>query len=764
VIARLALAAALAVALRLDAAAQPASPRDDAGAAPRAGSDASAGAAHTAPAAPSDPELGAASEPELGDAAVPPAEQARQRAAPAAPPQAPRSPAAAAAALTSDDLAMARIAWRYFERNYQPATGFVNATDGYPSTTLWDLGSSLFGTVAARELGLLSREAFDGRVSAMLRTLATQPLFEGELPNKAYDAATGKMADYGNRPAPRGIGSSGVDLGRMASALALVAEMHPSHRGEVAAVLRRWKWCRAVRGGELQGAFIEGSGAVKDVQEGRLGYEQYAAHGLALLGLDVSRAARYDRFAADADILGVPVRHDARDPRKYGAIDAVVTDPWVLDAFEHGLGGESERIANSLFEVQKRRWRGTGVVTAAGEDHVDRPPWFVYGSVWADGRAWRTITTTGEDASALQGLSTKAAFALATLYPGDPYASVLRDAMSNAYDPERGWFAGLYERGGVNRSVNANTNGVLLEALLYKARGRPLHAAADAARDGGPLRAAVREGAGASCPADGVQTAAAEGGTGSARDAGGGSGAGAVGGSHLELSTPPLAPGPGASASRPRSLFRLDGTLFTGYRGADRFTAGGVVTVWPWDFTFLRIGGEATPMSKFGSSRLLWGAGYDDWHDNTIFLHVDNWGPIRATAESFATSNSTRHALLDQAEVNFGWRLPRLCAARAVCFSPLASVTAPFVGGPYLNARVTLTLFDDWFLMGGIGWNIPGLPSDLRAPAGTPPWRVVYGLGRASWKPGSLFVTYFDWGPNYRYGNGILAVGVNWAF
>ncbi|HVI93233.1 MAG TPA: DUF3131 domain-containing protein, partial [Anaeromyxobacter sp.] len=51
-------------------------------------------------------------------------------------------------------LEAARIAWRYFERNYHPATGLVNSVEGYPNTSMWDLGSTIFATVAARELGL----------------------------------------------------------------------------------------------------------------------------------------------------------------------------------------------------------------------------------------------------------------------------------------------------------------------------------------------------------------------------------------------------------------------------------------------------------------------------------------------------------------------------------------------------------------------------------------------------------------------------------
>ncbi|HZZ85152.1 MAG TPA: DUF3131 domain-containing protein [Anaeromyxobacteraceae bacterium] len=625
---------------------------------------------------------------------------------------------------------VARVAWTYFERNYRPETGMVDSVEGYPSTSVWDLGSSILATVAARRLGVLSEPDFDRRVRALLGTLSRLPLFEGELPNKAYDTTTGGMTDYANRPSPGGIGVSALDLGRLAAALRALACAEPALRPEVERVLARWRWCRLLGDGELHGMLRGGAGAVQVVQEGRLGYEQYAAEGLAGLGLDVARARRYDRHSAEEVILGVPVRRDARDARRFGAVDALVTDPWVLSALEYGPDAARAPLLRRLFEVQKRRWQRTGVVTAASEDHVDRAPWFVYDAVWADGGAWKAVTPEGREVPELRGLSVKAAFALAALFPIDPYAQVLLQAAGRAYDPGRGFFAGVYERGGLNRSVNANTNAVILEVLLFQRSG-PLLGCGSCAQE--PAGAALRLPAGArSCPAV-------------ARTSAPGGGAGLESAAGLGPKPPLLAP-----VSTGTRFLRLDGTFFLGYRGLDGPTAGGVATAWLGRAIFLRLGGEGTPNSTYGHSRFLWGFGYDDWRDNTFFLHVDNWGPIRL-----------EDSLSRSAEVNAGYRLPTLCAKSWLCASPVAQVTTPFVGGPYLSARVNVTFWKDWFLMGGLGWTVPGV---LPGPLGTPSWRVMYGLGRWSWKPGSVYVTYYDWGPDSHSGNGILAIGINWAF
>jgi hypothetical protein len=653
---------------------------------------------------------------------------------------------AAAVRTAPADLEAARTAWRYFERNTDPATGLVRSVEGYPSATTWDVGSSLIAALAARELGLVSAAALDARLDALLRTLETLPLYAGALPNKAYDTATGRMTDYRNRPAPDGIGYSAIDLGRLVSALVLLGELHPERRQEVERVLGRWDACRVVHGGELHGAQAGADGRAYETQEGRLGYEQYAAKAFSVLGQDVSAARSYDRFAAEVSILGVQVPRDLRDARTFGAVDAVVTEPWVLDAFEFGLDPGAARLARRIFEVQKRRWERTGTVTALSEDHVDRPPWFVYDGIWADGSAWRTVSADGAELSGMRGVSTKAALALASLYPSDPYAAVLRRGVERARDPERGWFAGIYEDGRVNRSLSANTNGVILEAALYAAIG-PLHPAA-AGRAGA---AAWRDGlstlgrAGRSC-VDPARLSVA--------GAGAGAGAGVAGGTSAGAAGVTGAPGTaGFVRVPPRSggATHATGNFFLDYRGADRGGAGGLATVFLHGFWFLRGGGEYTPYSPYGASRFLWGFGYDDWHDGTFSATVHNWGPVRPEDG----------VGVDRAEANLGYKIPRACV-RDLCLQAYPSVTLPFDGGPWVSGRLTLTLAGRWFAMGGLGWTVPGVLPNANAPA----WHLFWGIGRNDWRPGSLFITYHDWGPDARQrtGSGVLAIGVNWGF
>lgn len=376
--------------------------------------------------------------------------------------------------LCGADMEKARIAWKYFENNYQKKTGLVNAADKYPSTTMWDVGSTLAATIAALELGIITQKDFDDRIMAMLVTLIELKLFNNEAPNKVYNTETGEMVDYGNKPSVDGIGVSALDLGRLTSWLNILACLHPKHALVARSVITRWKFCNLIKDGQMNGmAFDATTKKVQILQEGRLGYEQYAGKVFKMLGFDQSVSASYrNQFSTDIDINGLRILIDTRDPRKLGAYNYVVTESYLMDAFEHGLDSENATIVKNIFEVQKRRWKSTGQVTAVSEDNVDRKPYFVYNTIFVAGSAWNTITDTGQDMDKLKSVSTKAALSLAFLYPQDEYSLVLSDMVSSAYDPERGWYSGVYEKGlGYNDAITSNTNGVILSGLLYKKYG-----------------------------------------------------------------------------------------------------------------------------------------------------------------------------------------------------------------------------------------------------------------------------------------------------
>jgi hypothetical protein len=243
-------------------------------------------------------------------------------------------------------------------------------------------------------------------------------------------------------------------------------------------IILRWKFCRLINNGQMYGLMRDPvTKEIKVLQEGRLGYEQYAGKLFAKLGFDLSVSKTYrNKYATELKIYDLPIVYDVRDPRKLGAYNYVVSESYVMDVLEHGWDKENKPLFDNLFKVQKQRWQKTGIVTAVSEDNVDREPWFVYNTIFVAGTPWTAITDTGKDMEHMKSLSVKAALTMASLYKNDEYSNVLYDATKNAYDPDRGWYSGIYESGmGYNKAITANTNGVILSSILYKKYGALLN-------------------------------------------------------------------------------------------------------------------------------------------------------------------------------------------------------------------------------------------------------------------------------------------------
>ncbi|MGB3199336.1 MAG: DUF3131 domain-containing protein, partial [Nodosilinea sp.] len=378
--------------------------------------------------------------------------------------------------LTPEEQGYAQSAWTYFKDNVQPDTGLSNAAGFYPSSTLWDLGNYLTALNAARGLGLIDQPEFDGRLNQFLTTLSQLPLFEDTLPNKAYNSATAEMTTYSNTPTERGIGWSALDLGRMLAAMDAIRTCHPEYGDWLSGIVSSWDVAASIQDGQLYGATVLPDGSTLKVQEGRLGYEEYAARGYYAWGFDVPQALAYEPYEF-VDIYGLQIPVDQRDYQTTNANNYVVSESYILDAIEFGLQGDLAEFSRRVFEAQKRRYEETGLLTAVSEDNINGPPHFLYSTVYANGVPWAVITETNQPRPDLRTLSTKAAFGWRYLYPEDPYAQQIFEAVKDRTNSGRGFYAGLFETGlsdpepPVNDILTGNTNGLILEILHYKARG-----------------------------------------------------------------------------------------------------------------------------------------------------------------------------------------------------------------------------------------------------------------------------------------------------
>lgn len=375
--------------------------------------------------------------------------------------------------LSTAEKAIARQAWAYFQRNWNEETGLVNSVDGFPSVTMWDQAAAIAALVSAKELDIVTTAEFEVKLNQTLKSLETIPLYRGELPNKVYNAKTLMPVNYGQTDRREEIGWSAIDLGRLALWLKIVEARYPAFQPQVQAVWDHWKVERLVKNGQMYGTAIA-NGKEQYNQEGRLGYESYAAYGLQLWGLNVDKALNVQTNAAFVDLYDVGIPYDKRDYETSGANNYVLSEPYILDGIETGFQSLPRAYSDRILAAQAARYEATGQLTAVTEDNLDRAPYFVYGTLFANGKPWSTITDVRQEQNDLRFLSAKAAIGWHVLYNTD-YTHKLFDFVQVNLKSKDGWYNGFYESlQQPNKALTANNNGVILESLLYKQVGQPL--------------------------------------------------------------------------------------------------------------------------------------------------------------------------------------------------------------------------------------------------------------------------------------------------
>ncbi|MEM9850440.1 MAG: DUF3131 domain-containing protein [Pseudomonadota bacterium] len=386
--------------------------------------------------------------------------------------------------LNDREMRAARVAWHYFETFTQETTGLANSVGNYPSTTLWDTASYMAGAVAAYELCIIEKPEFDRRMIQLLTTIKGLELFRKELPNKVYHTKTGAKVDYTNKPGE--IGFPALDIGRFLVWMRILKNRYPHLGNTVDSVLLKWDFRNAVDAeGLMWGSYVDKeTGETVYAQEGRLGYEEYAAKGFALWGFRPLLAHRAEPFLT-ASIFGIQVPYDGRDPRVFHSQNYVVTESYLQDGLELGFDlphddstpewlhsdGWRAEFADRIYQVQENRWRQTGFMTARSEHNVKGPPYFTYDTIFSDGYPWNTVTPRGDYVPDHAAVAAKAALGLWALWETE-YTDVLYEAIIELYDPENGMYEGLYERGAGRVEIfTANNNGIILTSLLHKVQG-----------------------------------------------------------------------------------------------------------------------------------------------------------------------------------------------------------------------------------------------------------------------------------------------------
>ena len=203
-----------------------------------------------------------------------------------------------------------------------------------------------------------------------------------------------------------------------------------------------------------------------------MGYEQYAARSLQLWNLQAAEALNNPPIET-VKVDGIPLQVDRRNLKNSGASNYLTNDPYLLWGMELGWTDAVKPQVQNLLKVQAQRFQRTGILTAVNEDSIVKPPYFLYYSIYANGKNWEALADGNKSHPQLKFASTKAGFGWSFLMPEDAYAQKLRSTFQNIHDPNRGYFSGLYENSklGKNKAVDLNTNAAILEGLLYRSRG-----------------------------------------------------------------------------------------------------------------------------------------------------------------------------------------------------------------------------------------------------------------------------------------------------
>lgn len=363
----------------------------------------------------------------------------------------------------------AASAWKYVARNYSSSSGMVKSLDTWDFVTIWDIASAAAAFHAAYGLQLIDQGEYRKRMTRLLQTLETAPLYEGVAFNKLYSSRSGSMVDRSEHVSSVGHGWSATDLGRFLVWMKVVAENDAELAPAVQRVVQRLDLQRLIKNGYLNGANLDPlDHKHHEYQEGRIGYEQYAAEGFALWGARAEKALDFNANASPADMHGVRVLDDKR------GTDLLTSEPFIMMGMELGWSNPQwEEQARNVLAAQEERYTRTGTMTMLSEDAVPvKPAYFYYYLLRSDGKNFVVRSPNGAvSASYPRWVSAKAAFGWHALFPSEYTWKAVRTVLP-AGSAGNGWTAGVYERSKRRTpGYNLNTAALVLEAAYYTQRG-----------------------------------------------------------------------------------------------------------------------------------------------------------------------------------------------------------------------------------------------------------------------------------------------------
>lgn len=377
--------------------------------------------------------------------------------------------------LTKEETDLTKVAWKYFENN--------NSESGIPPTidrgsffSSWDISCYLSALISANKLEILSNSQFDERISRFLYFLNTMPLYKNELPNKFYslDGRNILNAQYKNGEA----GVSFADIGRLLIWLRILKTNYPNYAEYVDKAVLRWNFCSLIYEGKKTNTYTK-------FYNDSFFTENYAKKGYDLWGFQVKDVYTYNDLSP-RKINGITIMYDRNNLLTTKNTDAVYSYPYILEGLEFNWDNLNDNnnldsahtdkdlfaMSENIYKVQEKRFLTEGIFTAKDFYILNKEPYYIYDTIFAEGYNWNTVTYKGGFNSSLALVSSKASLGMWSLWNTD-YTQKLFDLVSSLYDPQRGWYEGRYEKNAsIEKTISLATNSLVLEAFFYKKNGK----------------------------------------------------------------------------------------------------------------------------------------------------------------------------------------------------------------------------------------------------------------------------------------------------
>ncbi len=385
--------------------------------------------------------------------------------------------------LDDKEYKWAKIAWQYFDNNYNKNTGLVNGKNGYQIATLWNMSDNIMALMAAYDLKIISEHEFEGKLSNQLKFLSNMQLCSNLLPNRTYNTITGLMVDYSRNPGESGWDA--VDIGRMLIVLKVLAQKHSQNNEFIDKIVLRWDLCSAV---DSDGNLLSSSkwnNSISAYQDGYIGTKEYISRGFQAWGYNVKKTAKFENFNKEI-IFNKVLFVDGRDERLTKSINSLVSSHYLLDRieFDNQNFGSNKEIdyleiddrykiqTENIFKIQKMRFEIDKVLTARNTYQSNSEPYIIYNTIFGNGYSWNILDPNGKYLKNKALISTQSVFSMWVLWD-DYYTDELMNFMKNAFDPLSGWYEGRYESSSsFETTIVCSTNAVILESLWFKTNGR----------------------------------------------------------------------------------------------------------------------------------------------------------------------------------------------------------------------------------------------------------------------------------------------------